>query len=294
MRIGDFEIHEPPPELTSTSALAMLSPWVDVGKVGSLVLTALETKLGAAELGKLARPGDFYDFTRYRPMMYQAEGQRRVKIPNTEILFAAPGKGKDMVFIHCLEPHAHGETFVESMLHVLQRFGVRRHCLIGGMYDSVPHTRPLLVSGGSNNPACEAALRQLGIKRSNYQGPTTITVLLTEQAAVLGIETLTLLVRLPSYAQLEEDYTGACTVLRIVNELFGLAVDTGELKKLGEEQYKKLDAAVETNPQAKEMVKALESSYDAETRKEPADPSHKLSPEVERFLRDMSKRFGTN
>lgn len=294
MRIGDFEINEPAPELANSNAFAMLSPWIDVGKVGSLALTALETTFGASELGKLARPGDFYDFTRYRPLMYLVEGQRRVKIPNTFINFTRTEAGNDFLFIHALEPHAHGETYVESMLHVLQHFGVRKYCLIGGMYDSVPHTRPLMISGGSSTQGSEKDLWRSGVRRSNYQGPTTITVLLAEQAAPLGIEILTLLVRLPSYAQLEEDYSGTCAVLKLVCELFPLSIDAREFKHLGEEQYKKLDLAVESNPQAKDMLRALETSYDADTQKEPGAPPPGFSPEVEKFLRDINKRFGSN
>lgn len=292
MRIGDFEINEPVPDMANSDAFAMLSPWIDVGKVGSLVLSVLEAKFSAMEMGKLARPGNFYDFTRYRPMLYLVEGQRRVKIPNTFVHYGTTGTGGNFVFFHALEPHAHGERYVESMLRVLQRFGVRRHCLIGGMYDSVPHTRPLLVSGGSSNRGHEEGLSRHGIRRSNYQGPTTIMVLLAEQAASLGIETLTLLVRLPSYAQIEEDYMGAFTVLKLINSVFGLSVDAGEMKQLGEQQYHKLDLAVGSNPQAKEMVTAMENSYDAEMEK--PDEEQNLSPEVEKFLRDINKRFGAN
>ena len=69
MRIGAFEVVEPLPELRNTCAISMLRPWVDVGRVGSLVLNALERYTGAEELGRLARPGNFFDFTRYRPRM---------------------------------------------------------------------------------------------------------------------------------------------------------------------------------------------------------------------------------
>ncbi len=289
MRIGDFEVNEPLPEMADTDAFAMLSPWIDVGKVGSLVLGALEAKFGALEAARLARPGDFYDFTRYRPIMYLAGGHRRVQIPNTIINYGTAPAGNNYLFIHGLEPHAHGETYVDSMLQILQHFGVRRHCLIGGMYDSVPHTRPLLISGGSTDPQREKDLGQYGLRRSNYQGPTTVTVLLAERAATLGIETMTLLVRLPNYAQIEEDYMGAYTVLRLLSGVFGLSMDAKEMKRLGEEQYRKLDQAIENNSQAKDMVKAMETTYDTEAER--PDDVHGLSPEVEKFLHDIDKGF---
>jgi hypothetical protein len=40
---------------------------VDVGNAGSLAMTFLENQLHAQSLGKMERPGNFFDFTRYRP-----------------------------------------------------------------------------------------------------------------------------------------------------------------------------------------------------------------------------------
>ncbi len=76
MRLGAFELNEPLPELNEPHALAMLQPWIDVGSVGTLTLSWLETYLGAKELASLARPGNFFDFTRYRPTSYFQEGRR--------------------------------------------------------------------------------------------------------------------------------------------------------------------------------------------------------------------------
>ncbi|MDZ4246740.1 MAG: PAC2 family protein [Dehalococcoidia bacterium] len=287
-----FDIKEPVPDIIGARAFAMLSPWVDVGKVGSLTLSSIESASGAKRLGKLSRPGDFYDFTRYRPTVYLKGGVRKVKIPNT-ILNYTPGEGDNaLVFFHCMEPHAHGETYIEAILEVLRFFEVTQYCLIGGMYDSVPHTRPLMITGSSSKKDRDRELRRKKIRGSGYQGPTSITSLLTEKAGDFGIETITMLVHLPSYAQMEEDYMGVYTALKAFNSMFGLSVDLAEVKQLGEEQYKKLDLAVENSSQAKEMVKALEENYDAEVSVAKRSKSPKiLSPEIENFLRDMSERF---
>jgi hypothetical protein len=45
------------------------------------------------ELAKLAKPGNFFDFTRYRPILYYEEGIRQVKIPNTTFRGGLSGKG---------------------------------------------------------------------------------------------------------------------------------------------------------------------------------------------------------
>ncbi len=79
MRVGEFELIEPVPELRNPCAIVMLRPWVDVGRVGTIVLTKLERYLGAKELGRLARPGTYFDFTRYRPRTRIVGGQKSRK-----------------------------------------------------------------------------------------------------------------------------------------------------------------------------------------------------------------------
>ncbi len=76
MRIGAFELNEPIPELREPHVFATLRPWIDVNNVGTLTLNGLEAQFGAKELAKLARPGNFFDFTRYRPTLYCEEGVR--------------------------------------------------------------------------------------------------------------------------------------------------------------------------------------------------------------------------
>jgi hypothetical protein len=73
MRLNSFELVEPVPELNQPHALAIIRHWTDVSGVGSLVLSCLETYLNAKELGELAHPGDFFDFTRYRPTLIRKE-----------------------------------------------------------------------------------------------------------------------------------------------------------------------------------------------------------------------------
>jgi len=295
MRVGAFELSEPLPELKNSRVFAMLSPWINVGGVGSSTLRLLEAYFEAGELGKLRRPGTFYDFTRYRPTISLEEGRRVTSIPNTFINYSQGGEKGDFVFLHCLEPHAMGETYVESVLKVFEKLNVKRYCLLGGMYDSVPHTRPLTVTGMTSESVLEAKLKEANVKSSRYQGPTTINILIAEQAPKYGFETMTLVVHLPHYVQLEEDYSGKHALLSLICQLYDLPIDLDRIRHTGEEQYRKISLAMETNPEVKELVKTLEDIYDegAEETK-PPERMTRLSPEIERFLREMENRFDSN
>ena len=292
MRLGAFELNEPVPELSKTYALAMLRPWIDFGSVGTLTLSWLETNLRAKQLARLARPGNFYDFTRYRPVLYRREGQRHVEIPNSYVTYGSKMAGNDFLFLHLLEPHMLGEVYVDSVLRLLTRFSVERYYLLGSVYDFVPHTRPLLVTGGAFGETAERDFKSAGIVPSDYEGPTTITYLISQRVCEMGIESMSLTVHLPQYTQLDEDYMGVVRLMEILSSLHGVPVDEANVEK-AEQQREQITAEVEKNRQVKAIVEQLENHYDArvvESKEEEKSP--RLSPEVERFLREMERRFG--
>ena len=290
MRIGAFELAEPLPELKEPHALATLRPWVDVGNVGTLTLSWLEAQTQADQLAKLARPGNFFDFTRYRPTLYRRGGDPQVVIPNTYINYSKKSDGNDFLFIHLLEPHMHGEDYIDSVVELMAKFGVKRYCLLGSMYDFVPHTRPLLVTGGASGKQAEQELSRAGIESSSYEGPTTIAYLISQQAPEVGIESMGLIVHLPQYTQPDEDYMGTARIMQILSSIYNIPVNEATVKK-ATQQLEQIKTAVERNPEVKAVVEQLEAHYDVRLEsKEDKKPSH-LSPEVERFLREMERRF---
>jgi hypothetical protein len=198
----------------------MIRPWVDVGSVGTLTLNRLEQFLGSKELGQLVRPGNFFDFTRYRPTMKLVQGQREVKIPNSVIRYAKTEDGPDYLFLHLMEPHANSEEYTDSILEVIKHFGVRRYCRVGAMYDAVPHTRPLLVTGSMGQVPQLKPVPNLKLRRSTYQGPTTIMNLVSEGIDSLDIESINFMVHLPQYLQLEEDYTGTSRMIEVLSSVY--------------------------------------------------------------------------
>ena len=291
MRIGAFELDEPIPELREPHVLAMLDPWIDVGSAGTLTLAWLEKHFDAEDVGRIARPGNFFDFTRYRPTIYyDEEDKRQVAVPNTYMTWGR-GKDNDFIFLHLLEPHSHSDLYIESMVKVLVRLGVKRYCLLGSMYDYVPHTMPLLVTGSASGSSTATELEGLGIESGKYQGPTTITTLITQKALQLGMETMSLIVHIPQYTQLEEDYSGAARLMDMVSSIYGgIPVDKGYYEK-AQEQADELNQALIKNPQLKDIIKEMEAEYGQHPRRRP-ERQPPLSPEIERFLSEMEHRFG--
>ncbi len=298
MRIGQFEITEPAPDLKDPHLIAVLRPWIDVGSVGTLALNRIERHLRAKELGRLAQPGMFYDYTRYRPRSYFNEGRREVSIPNTVVRYAVRDEAPDLVMMHLLEPHLYGEDFTEGVVELLRHFGVRRYSMVGAMYDMVPHTRPLLVSGVGAGGDAEGERQRAKVQTSDYEGPTTITYLITQEAIKLGIETRTFVVHLPQYLQVDEDLTGTARLMEILCSFYGLPERLIESQR-GTEQYLKLQEKVDDKSGSAALLSRLEERYDREHRErqesqEESSPDlPPLSPNIEEFLKDLDQGFNT-
>ncbi len=292
MRIGAFELTEPVPELREPHVLAILRPWIDVNNVGTFTLDGLEAQLQAAEIGRFSRPGNFFDFTRYRPQVYLDGNQRRLTIPNVTLRYAKRERGNDFLFLHLLEPHSLAEDYAESVLEVFKFFKVKRYSLLGSMYDTVPHTKPFLVSGRATGEGAEADLKKAGIQPSNYQGPTTITYLITQKAADLGIETMLFIVSLPQYVNAEEDYLGKVRLMEILNVIYEIPIDKKDFEK-AVRQRSLLNQKAETTPELKKILVQLESMYEARVSKREGENLPGLSPELEEiFWETDEKNFG--
>lgn len=292
MRIGAFELNEPIPELNEPYLFAILRPWIDVNNVGTLILNELETQFGAMELGRLAKPGQFFDFTRYRPTLHLEEQVRRISVPNTILRYAKREGGHDFLFLHLLEPHAFAEVYVDSVLRLLKTFKVKKYCLLGSMYDVVPHTRPLIVNGGAVGRETELELKRSGAQPSSYQGPTTITILITQRANEFGTETIWFIVSLPQYVVLEEDYLGKVRLMEILNLLYHIPIDPKDFERASE-QRSLLNQKVERTSELKSLLPQLETMYEIRIKSKEGERMSKLSSEIEEMLwKVMGKDFG--
>ena len=292
MRLRAFDLNEPVPLLNKPHALAIIQPWMDVSRVGSLVLSYLEAYLGPKELGKLARPGDFFDFTRYRPTLIRKENDSEVDVPNIIITYGKQPGSHDFVFLRLLEPHMGAEEYIDSVIELFKNFGVKRYCVIGSMYDMVPYTRPLLVTGSASHPDLQNKLTLANVKSSDYQGPTTILSLIGHRALQLGIETCSMMVHLPGYFMMEDDCRGEKRLMEVISFLYGFAMPQEDIEK-ADQQEKQIgliaEQIMEQEPRLRLILKQLEDNYDSRINENKEET--RLSPEVEKFLQDFEKRF---
>jgi hypothetical protein len=178
---------------------------------------------------------------------------------------------------------------------MLEKLGVKRYSMIGAMYDMVPHTRPLLVSGGTVDATNEEEYRMVEVRPSDYEGPTTITQLIFQHAESVKMETRIFVVHLPQYFQVEEDFTGTARLTGILCRIYGLPSRL-EDRERGVQQYESLQNVVSDTSEVSRLLSRLEERYDRENSEASVgkDPIQPLSPQIEEFLQglDFSSDLG--
>ncbi|MDP6667684.1 MAG: PAC2 family protein, partial [Dehalococcoidia bacterium] len=238
------------------------------------------------------RPGKFYDFTRYRPEIRLRNEVRSVRVPNTVVRIARRNDAPDLVLLQLLEPHAFAEDFNDSIISVLKELNVTRYVQIGGMYDSVPHSRPLPVTGSARGWEPPPDFSGVKLSSSRYQGPTSMSSQISERArSELELETLSLMVHLPLYLKLDDDYAGSARILTILSDLYGFSRRLPEIE-MAEKQYDQVTPAMTDNPALKDMVERFERESDVDSLDEnPALPADEvtLPPSIEQFLTDVAQ-----
>jgi predicted ATP-grasp superfamily ATP-dependent carboligase len=225
--------------------------------------------------------------------MTRQENSSEVKVPNTIASYGRQSGGHDFLFLRLLEPHSMAEEYIDSVIELFKALGARRYCLVGSMYDMVPHTRPFLVTGGASNLGLQNGLDVANVKYSDYQGPTTILSVIGQRAIQLGIETCSMIVHLPNYLVMEEDYRGEKRLMEVISSLynsFSMSQEDMERADAQEQEVRRLaEQIIHQEPRLGLILKQLEANYDSLSKEESEETP--LSPEVETFLRGLDKRF---
>jgi hypothetical protein len=160
------------------------------------------------------------------------------------------------------------------------------------MSDAVPHTRPLIVNGGAIGAETLLDLKKSEAHPSHYQGPTSITTLITQRAPELGIETIWFIVSLPQYVTLEEDYIGKLRLMEILSLLYNIPIDKEDYQKAAE-QRDIINQRFEKASELKNIVSQLETLYELRIKKEEGEKRPQSYPEMEGILwKIMGKDFG--
>ena len=198
----------------------------------------------------------------------------------------ATRNGKDRTIFFCSVSWSRTlmqKLYISSVLKLLKTFRVKKYILLGSMYDTVPHTRPLLVSGYGMGEKAVQDLKKAGILPITYHGPSSIANLITKEAAESGIEVIVLIVSLPHYVVLEEDYLGKLRLMEVLNTLYNIPVAKEDFEK-ALEQRDRINERLENSPEVKILLPQLENVYDTRIKTMEKEGVPSLTPEMEELF----------
>jgi predicted ATP-grasp superfamily ATP-dependent carboligase len=161
---------------------------------------------------------------------------------------------------------------------------------LGALLADVPHTRPVKVTGTTDD--AELAGR-LNLTASSYEGPTGIVGVLHDALQRNGMTTASFWAAVPHYVHQVPSPKAALALVERSASLVGARVNPLELRVAAEEYERRVSERVADDEDAVAYVAQLEEADDDERREEataaalPVDAG-RLADEVERFLRDRA------
>lgn len=277
-----------PPELRSPILVAAFAGWNDAA---SAATTALEAVAVSVESEVVARvdPEEFFDFQDTRPTVRLTAGRsRRIEWPeNTLISAPVPTAERDLLLLSGTEPSLRWRRFTELVVGAAERFKAEMVVTLGALIADVPHTRPIPITGLASDPEL---VEQLGLSRSNYEGPTGIVGVLHDACQRRELASASLWAAVPHYVAAVPNPKAALALLRRLESLTGVAIEASELEEAAERFDDQIDRAVAANPEIEELVQRLEQEQAESIELGEAVSGEALASEFQRFLRQRGER----
>lgn len=269
------------PELVDPVLIAAFEGWNDAGDAASGAVDHLEEVWETTPLLAID-PEDFYDFQVNRPNVgVDADGVRRITWPTTRLSYVrSPAGGRDVVLMRGIEPNMRWRAFTEQLLDVIQALRVSAVVVLGALLADAPHTRPVPVTGATDDPQLSA---RLDLQASTYEGPTGIVGILQEACAHAGLPAVSVWAAVPHYVAQTPCPKATMALLRKVEDLLDLAIPMGELPEESRAWEAGVDTLADEDPEVAEYVRALERAKDAAELPEASGEA--IAREFERYLR---------
>jgi len=242
------------PELHAPALILAFQGWNDAGDAASNAAEFIANALGAAPLGEI--DGEhYYDFTVQRPLVSHADdGRRVITWPRFELRYAViPGRCEVVIGVGP-EPHTHWRKWCDEMVRLAQKLRVSRVVMLGAFLADVVYSLPVHVTGFAWPPE---RMEELGLRQSNYEGPTGITGALGSIYPGIGLETVSFWAGLPHYIPLTPNPRGTLALVQMAARYLDLPIDRTPLEREAAEYEGKTSELVAADPQLAEYVREL-------------------------------------
>ncbi|RLE13886.1 hypothetical protein DRJ04_03445 [Candidatus Aerophobetes bacterium] len=262
----DLIIYEKP-ELKAASMVLGFSGWMDGGDVSTGTVEYLKNKLKAKKFAEI-KPERFYIFNLPGTMQQVAQFRPYTKIQNGIVKeFQYPqneffyDEKNNLILFSGKEPNLRWDEYANCILNLGENFNLKRICFAGSVAGPAPHTREVRVTCSFSSERQKINLKDYDVRFTNYEGPASITTLLTRLSREKGVEMINFVAEIPVYIQTRNP-KGIKAIMKRLVKLLNLDIDLTELSKMSEEFEKNVNEAVAKQPQLAEQIKKLEENYD--------------------------------
>jgi len=286
------------PELRRPALVAGFEGWNDAGNAASEAVAYMSRAWAASKFASFSSE-ELWDYTSTRPQVRLEHGKTRyIEWPKIRLSWAhLPGRDQDVVFLSGPEPQLRWPSLASELVEAAGELGVTTAVFLGALLADVPHTRPVRVTGGADDPELATLA---GVEASYYEGPTGIVGVVSDAFSQNGVATVSLWASVPHYVSQNTSPKATLALVERTARVLGTSIDVAELQMAAAAYERQIDDLVAADEDALAYVRRLEAQdeeddKEAEREKRRSDDVPHLSPaagerlaaEVERYLRDQ-------
>ena len=266
---------------SSTKAPVMViafAGWNDAGGASTWAIRSLIEKTIATEILTFDSE-EFYDFSRERPTVHLDGESRSLSWPKNTISLSNDGS---LLLMEGVEPQLNWQTFTQNILAEAQKYNVSMIITLGSLLAEVPHSRPVLIHGVSENTEIN---RTYGLQTSSYEGPTGIIGVINQLSTDAGIPNMSFWATVPNYVAGAESPKAALALIERLKTTLNLSLNTTDLEIASSAYERQINQIIEGDEDTSKYVDELEDNYDAGDYE--VASAEDFVKDVENFLRDQ-------
>lgn len=269
------------PALERPFLVMHLAGWTDAGLAGQTAMTFLRARWNARELGEFDSD-ELIDYRARRPIVRLASGSiEAIAWSPIELLRGTSVGGmRDAVLLTGPEPDLRWHAFAERVVDACVELGITEVFGLGAFPAPALHTDPVLVVSTSADPDLAGRLATVPAVVELAAGVQSV---LEERLHRAGIPAMGLWARVPPYLAGGSHPPAAFELVRTLERLAGVAIDTTELEAASKEHLEQVEQAITERPQIAEFVDQIRNMVEqgAEQR---VPSGEEIAAELERFL----------
>lgn len=271
-------MHESLRDLRHPIVIAAFEGWNDAADSATEAVNHLMTAY-PTELAWELDCEDYYDFQVSRPRIVLGESGRELEWPSTGV-YVCHLDDRDLVLVFGPEPNLRWRSFASALVSVFRSIEPDMVILLGAMLTDAPHTRPVMVTGGTNSRRLK---KRLGLESSNYEGPTGIVGVLNDACRAANLTVVSLWASVPHYAAAPPNPKATLALLARLEDILETRLDLQELPQLARSWEHGVNELATEDPDVAEYIAKLEEAHDESSI--PVINGDSIAAEFERYLR---------